>query len=498
MTAHPFVTGGPVPPDSPVYIERAADLRIRQHVRRMEYVTLVEPRQQGKTSLIHHLTRTLGPGSILTYANAMRLDKTNEADWYASLCRRLLRKIPFISDGDCPSLPHNGSTWGNFLAALAEVAEATGHNLIIALDELGDVWMDWRLGFFSNIRAIFDERPNEPRFRHLTFVLAGTYSPRALIGDPRTSPFNVAQRAPLPDFTLSQTGDLVSYLGLTTESAVVVARRIHYWTDGQPYLTQRLCRTLAEGEVPSTPEGVDLAVDRLYREDTNHLPRILEALDPEKHSRLRVYVKRVLAGHRPQFRPASEGRYHGPLALIGVLKADDDGRCKVRNRIYEQALREVEKDQIGGQVMAELPPEVKSKAISFLIDIGRWAVSELKEKWKLARQKKDVEQPNEIDLSDPEEKVTRDSEVVLQDIAAEHGIAEVERVLGLVERKHNLILEWKEMKVDNEEAFNRQELARSAYRLRQQELDQKIGNTMAEIEVDLKGLGLEVKKGVTD
>ena len=78
-------------------------------------------------------------------------------------------------------------------------------------------------------------------------------------------------------------------------------------------------------------------MDRLYREDTNHLPRILEALDPERHPRLRGYVERVMAGHEPQFRPASEGRYHGPLALIGVLKADEDGRCKVRNRIYGQA-----------------------------------------------------------------------------------------------------------------------------------------------------------------
>jgi nucleoside phosphorylase len=340
MTVHPFVTGGPVPPDSPVYIERAADDRMRKHLLRMEYVTLVEPRQQGKTSLIHRLTHKLEPGYILTYTSAMRLDKINEADWYASLCSELLSKIPFISDGDCPSFPHNGSTWGNFMAELAELAEATGHNLIIALDELGDVWVDWRLGFFSNIRVIFDERPNKPHFKRLTFILAGTYNPRALIDDSRTSPFNVAQRVQLPDFTLSQTSYLVGHLELPADNAVAVAQRVHYWTDGQPYLTQRLCRTLAEDEVSATPEKVDLAVDRLYREDTNHLPRILEALDLKKYPRLSKYVQRVLSGHRPQFRPASEGRYHSSLALIGVLKADEDGRCKVRNRIYEQMLNQ--------------------------------------------------------------------------------------------------------------------------------------------------------------
>ncbi len=339
MTTHHFVTGGPVSPDSPVYIERDADAKARRHLIRMEYITLIEPRQQGKTSLIHRLTWILGPSYVFAYANAMRLDKTSEVSWYASLCRRLLHKVHFIPRTDHPSPPCNGSEWGDFIADLAERAEETGYYLVIALDELGDVWMNWRIGFFSNIRAIFDERPNEPCLQHLTFILAGTYNPRALISDPRTSPFNVAQQVHLPDFTPAQTAQLVAHLELPAEDATTVAQCIHYWTDGQPYLTQRLCRTLAEGEAPATPEGVDLAVDRLYREDPNHLPRVLEALDPEKYPRLRGYVERVLAGHRPQFRPASEGRYHGPLALIGVLKADEQGRCKVRNRICEQALQ---------------------------------------------------------------------------------------------------------------------------------------------------------------
>jgi hypothetical protein len=305
----------------------------------MEYITLIEPRQQGKTSLIHRLAQTMGPGYVLAYASAIRLDKTDEAAWYVSLCRTLFRKMNFIPQAKRPSFPHNGSAWGDFMAYLAEQAEASGCNLVIALDELGDVWMDWRIGFFSNIRAIFDERPNEPCFQHVTFMLAGTYNPRALVSDPRTSPFNVAQRVHLPDFTPAQTDQLVAHLELPAEDAAAVAQRIHYWTDGQPYLTQRLCRTLAEGEVPATPEGVDLVVERLYREDANHLPRILEALDPERQPKLRQYVERVLAGHQPQFRPASEGRYHGPLALIGILKADEQGRCKMRNRIYEQALQ---------------------------------------------------------------------------------------------------------------------------------------------------------------
>lgn len=144
--------------------------------------------------------------------------------------------------------------------------------------------------------------------------------------------------------------------------------------------------------------------------------------------------------------------------------------------------------------MSELSPEVRAKALSFLIDIGRWAASELKERWKIARQKKGAEQPTEVDLSEPEEEVTRDAEAILQDITAERGVAEVERVVKLIERKRDLIYEWRESKLDNEQETNRGLLPRSALRLRQQELDHKIAETMAEIEADLQGLGVKVDK----
>lgn len=154
----------------------------------------------------------------------------------------------------------------------------------------------------------------------------------------------------------------------------------------------------------------------------------------------------------------------------------------------------VEQAEVGAHRMAGLPFEVKIKGISLFIDIGRWAASELRERWKLARQKKDAEQPTEVDLSKQEEEVKQQAEIILQDIATERGVAEIERVLNLIERKRNLIVEWKESKVDNEEAYSRQMITRTALRLRQQELDQKIADIMSEIETDLGELGVQVGK----
>lgn len=495
-----FQAGAPLLANSPVYIPREADQKAATHLCRMEYITLVEPRQHGKTSLINRLIGQFSSqGYTFAYRDLMaaRSSDTCPAEWYASLGQRLLSQLRFVTWDPRPDPPTDSASWEDFLARLATNAEKAGQNVVIVLDEIGAMPTDWATGFFSVIRSVYTSRQTLPFWQHLTFIVAGVFNPKKLIQDDTVSNFNVDQRIPLDDFDLSQVKQLVAHLTLSDDRAEAVAERIHYWTDGQPYLSHRLCLYLAErieiATVSNVDAVVDDAVERFFQDDTHHLKRIGGlADDPE----LLAYVQRITSESRPRFSAALNERHFRLAHIIGIIKAGPNGRCRIRNRVYERALAEVVKEQRkeGGQAMTELPPEVKSKAISFLLDIGKWAASELKERWKLARQKKDAEQPAEVDLSGPEEKITRDSEVILQDIAEEQGMAEVERVVKLIERKRDLIQEWRESKVDNEEAFNRQMITRAALRLRQQELGQKIRNALAEIEADLKELGVQVRK----
>jgi len=87
VTDIPFQAGGPLPSDSPVYISRKADQDLALHLSRMDYATLIEPRQSGKTSLINHLTGRFSRGYAFAYRDLMA-DKSrgdSEADWYMSL-----------------------------------------------------------------------------------------------------------------------------------------------------------------------------------------------------------------------------------------------------------------------------------------------------------------------------------------------------------------------------------------------------------------------------
>lgn len=494
-----YQAGGPLLADSSVYILREADEKAAAHLHRMEYVTLVEPRQHGKSSLINHL---IGRFPSEEYVFAMRdlmaakSSATSLAEWYTSLGKWILRQLRFIPRDQRPDAPTDSASWEDFLADIAESARDADKNVVIVLDEIGAMPSEWATDFFSVIRSVYTSRQSLPFWRHLTFVIAGAFDPKELIQDDTISNFNVDQRIPLDDFGLPRVKQLVAHLGLSGELTEAVARRIHYWTDGQPYLCQLLCLRLAERRELLTKcptDGlVDEAVERFFRDDTHHLVRVRDlARNPD----LLGYTRRIAVEPGSRFNAGLNDRHFYLAHINGVIKAGSDGRCQIRNRIYERALAEIAREQVqGGPDEPKLPLELRDQGVRFLFDIGRWAASELGERWKLAYQKRGEEEATKIDLSEPKEQVDRASEALLQEVAAERGVVEVERVLDLIERKRALILEWKESKVDNEEEYNRERISRSALRLLQGELDQKIAQTIAEIEADLGELGVRVRR----
>jgi len=199
----PFQAGGALLADSPVYIERKSDHEALAHLRNMAYLLFIEPRQQGKTSLINRLMGHPALSSdTLALIDLTTLDASSETAWYRSLCTRLLRQLRFIPRADRPASAENSTGWRDFLADVSEQAEAAHRRTIVALDEIGAVIIPWAEPFFCVLREVFNARQAEPYFRHLTFILSGAFHPRDLIEDDRISPFNVAQRVYLPDFTV--------------------------------------------------------------------------------------------------------------------------------------------------------------------------------------------------------------------------------------------------------------------------------------------------------
>jgi hypothetical protein len=336
VKTNPYHPGSPLPLDSPLYIERKADVQAWDKIQRMEYVLFVEPRQQGKTSLIHHLRVRCAQSYAFAYVDMVNLERTTEDSWYGSLGREILRELPQVVVTQAATVPASSGTWFTFLRELAEAACELGQRLVIVLDEVGAVPDDRATDFFATIRSVFVHRGSIECFRYLTFIISGARDPRDMIRDPRISDFNF-ERTRIADFTLEQVKGLLLPLNIGT-GLDKVANRIYYWTNGQPYLCQRICWFMAEaGGIPSA-ESVGAAVDDLFLEDGGHLQDIIDELCSAPG--LSDSLCRILNRHT-RFVPAIN-RDHFRLAHVIGIVSPNHQPCQVRNNIYGCALLESE------------------------------------------------------------------------------------------------------------------------------------------------------------
>jgi WD40 repeat protein len=171
-------------------------------------------------------------------------------------------------------------------------APSTEH-LVIFLDEIDAVRsLPFSTDeFFAAIRECYNRRTDDPAFERVTFCLLGVATPSDLIQDTRTTPFNIGTRIELTDFTATEAAPLALGLGRwalaveepgndvpdprpkaqrPTPTAHRLLERILYWTNGHPYLTQRLCQAAAEANAGNpksktqNPKSTDEQCEALF------------------------------------------------------------------------------------------------------------------------------------------------------------------------------------------------------------------------------------------
>lgn len=336
MSTHVFKVGGPLSVSDATYVERDADRDALMHLQSMQYLLITEPRQQGKTSFLARLCANYDPQSfVMGYVDMSDLSYETEQAWFTDLCNKLSDHLEVVFGKELPAISTSRQEWRGYLRSLASLAHARSLRVVVALDEIGVMAkMSWAEPFFVSLRTFFDERAFVPFYERVTFILAGAFHPPDLIRNETISPFNVAQRLRLRDFTAAQVRELVGKGEWREAQANDLAQRIHYWTNGQPYLVQWLCAHLGQ---EATPADVNAAVEQLRQEDSNHLSTMIDRLGQD--TKLLDYIKRIQNGERIKFYPPHL-RWQAQLELLGVLSKDETGSCAIRNRICDVALRE--------------------------------------------------------------------------------------------------------------------------------------------------------------
>jgi len=70
------------------------------------------------------------------------------------------------------------------------------------------------------------------------------------VRDPQRTPFNIGQRVEMTDFSFDEALPLAAGLGLPEIEARQALQWVLDWTNGHPYLTQRLCQAITERSTP--------------------------------------------------------------------------------------------------------------------------------------------------------------------------------------------------------------------------------------------------------
>ena len=339
----PFHAGGPLgTEDSAIYVVRQGDMDALSWLispQRAEDLLVAAPRQQGKTSCIYKLMRHPGLINFLfAYADLQNADCTTEGAWYLDLWHELRQSSPFIDTFlQNFQAPTRAREWEMQMRSLAGFVSQSGRRLVIVLDEIGVIKQanarGWASRFFSTVRKLENARENLPALRSLSFIFVGTFHPNDLVSDDNVSPFNSAQRVILPDFTQEETRRLLALGDWSETKTTQIANRIHYWADGQPYITQTLARHLCAEDDSA---DVDQAATRFMQNDLAHLPSIVKRVRADH--RLMEYLQRLETGSKVLFLQHEHGSVESTLELLGVIKADRDGYCTIRNRLYSKSL----------------------------------------------------------------------------------------------------------------------------------------------------------------
>ncbi len=370
-----YVTGGTVPPGHPSYVKRPADDELYERCLAGDFCYVLTTRQMGKSSLMAHTAvrlRDAGVRTALVDLTMIGGEGTTADQWYYGVADQVLHDLELGVDleawwdknGRRPPLQR----LTRFLRDV--VLESCPDRIVIFVDEIDTtIRLPFSDDFFAAIRACHNARANDVEFNRLTFVLVGVATPDQLISDTARTPFNLGHPITLDDFAIGEMGPLAEGFG-DTEQIDAVLERIFYWTDGHPYLTQRLSETIARanGDRGISPTLIDRLVHERFldpgahRRDSNleFVRRRLTAPGQDLEDRLGLYLK-IVRGGELEDEPLSP--IQTTLKLAGVVKADPMGRVQVRNRIYKHVFDEE-------WAIAESPREQIRRSVRHLNEMG--------------------------------------------------------------------------------------------------------------------------------
>lgn len=344
-----FSVGPPLHAVKPGYVRRAADDFLYQTLVAGNYAHVIAPDRTGKSSLIAATSARLQNNgfkvAVLDLSQIGERDGASDAGrWYYSIAYRLLRQLRLKVDLQTwwqdNSILSNRQRLVEFFADV--ILQNIQERIVVFVDEiqyLADLPFDEHL--LASIRAAHNARGTEPEFSRLSFAMIGECDPHSLALGPAMSPFLISQEIKLSDFSREDLNIFAAELELSVADAGLALDRIFEWTSGQPYLSQKLARSVAREQISGDIKG---HVDRIVMHQLagrgatrnephlSHLHRLVVD-DKKNYEPLLNLYGRIRKGIRVAH--DSQSKIQRRLMATGLVVANDSGDVAVRNKVYE-------------------------------------------------------------------------------------------------------------------------------------------------------------------
>ncbi|MBP0005444.1 MAG: AAA-like domain-containing protein [Cyanobacteria bacterium SBC] len=359
----PYQVGGSLVANAPTYIERPSDKQLFEALERGEFCYVLNCRQMGKSSLLvqtrYHLEQK-GFHCVTIDLTQLGSERVTPLQWYKGFVTELWRGLGLVGELNLKAWWQDVEDL-SLVQRLSQFFECLLHwpsidrRLFVFVDEIDSVLsLPFSVDdFFAVVRYCYNQRTIDPAYNRLAFAIFGVATPSDLIGDRKRTPFNIGTAIDLSCFAVETLSPLEVGLNLGRGNAKAVLREIFYWTNGQPFLTQKLCQIVrkqllfADAEVEANgrdprpgheaawvAEIVDRYIVRHWetQDEPEHLKTIRNRLlhDGNRAGVLLGLYQKLLQGETIR---RNDSRAHMELLLSGLV-LDRRGWLEIKTPIY--------------------------------------------------------------------------------------------------------------------------------------------------------------------
>ncbi|MGD1807622.1 AAA-like domain-containing protein [Dapis sp. BLCC M126] len=356
-----YQVGGSLANNHPTYIKRKADVQLYRALIKGEFCYVLNSRQMGKSSLLVRTINQLKQEGFCCTSIDMTLiggQNITPIQWYKGIVAELWRSFQLSRTINLKSWWYelgdiSGLQGLNHCIELLLKEKFPQKNIVIFIDEIDSILsLDFAVDdFFALIRYYYNQRAIDPEYNRLTFAIFGVATPSDLIADKKRTPFNIGKSIEVSGFQLAEIQPLLEGIKTYTYNPEAVLREILAWTNGQPFLTQKICYLIQITALSNPkkqiiiPPGIEnfwvkllvksQIIDNWQTQDEpEHLRTIRDRIirNEQRAGRLLGIYQKILENLQVA---TDDTREQIELILSGIV-IKNQGSLIVKNRIYQQ------------------------------------------------------------------------------------------------------------------------------------------------------------------